>query len=481
MPTISLNKFNGGHAEDLRTFTTDQCEESLNFDLFTNPHYLQPYADTITETVLGGTVTDFHITDIIDNVDLDAYVALGQAGDADTNIKFFSKSTVSASWTQRAEDTAGVGLKNSLVGYKGLAYGLKQQGSDIQLLELTNDTTITVRGTISNESSHCRPYIHPEDNILYGGCGDTLWSWDGTTFNSYTSIIPTGTTITSLTDYGSYLAVAVREVNGIGTVYLWGRDGTLNTTQGIVNFGKGNLNIIENIGELLIGVLFPTSATSLEDKMFIKIWYGGQVETLKEISVTYLGGANPILKAKSKDRLYFITGDADCIYVVTKNKNGAWSVSKDRYVYGGTVPKAITGLSVIDDIMWVGYIDSGSLNQFYRTNTANYTNTSIYKSTINPAMPLADRYKLKQLEAVQISYTGASSGNTGLKYSVDGSDFTTIISDTNATGEHVTEATHENDGTVLLNGREFQFQVESTGGAKIKEVKYKYSVLNTTI
>ena len=110
-----------------------------------------------------------------------------------------------------------------------------------------------------------------------------------------------------------------------------------------------------------------------------------------------------------------------------------------------------------------------------------YTATSIYKTTINPNMPIADRYNEKQLESVQISFTGASSGTTGLKYSVDGSTFTSIISETNSTGEQVFEATNEADGTVFLSGREFQFQIESSGGAKIKELRYKYTNLNTTI
>ena len=53
--TVLINKFDGGIAEDPRTFATDQCQSSLNFDIFTNPHYLQPYPDTVEEfETIGG-------------------------------------------------------------------------------------------------------------------------------------------------------------------------------------------------------------------------------------------------------------------------------------------------------------------------------------------------------------------------------------------------------------------------------------------
>lgn len=481
MATVIINNFGGGHAEDIRNFATNQSEYSKNFDIFTNEHYLQPYPNTTTEVVTGGTIADHRMSDVIDNITLgsDIYIGLGQAGDADANLKFFSKDTQTAAWTKRAEDTSGSVINGTLVGYKGFAYALKTQGSDVQLLELTNITTINSRGTVSSESTACKPFVHPEDNILYGGCGDQIWKWDGSTFTSYSSIFPTGTIITSLTDYGTYLVVAIRTLEGKAVAYLWGRDGTLTTTQGIINFGKGNLNTIENLGEIIIGVVTPSSATTIDDKIFIKTWAGGEVKTIKAITASFSGTANSILKAKSKDKLYFIFGASDCIYVVSKNKDGAWTVAKDRYVDNGTAPSSVRGLSVIDDYMWIGYINASASNVFYITAENSFTSTSTYRTTLNPSMPIADRYKNKQLKAVQLSYTGASSGTTVLKYSVDGSTMTTLISDTNATGEKTTIATNENTNALpLLAGREFQFQVECTGGTKIKEIKYIYDNLN---
>lgn len=492
MATVIINKFDGGHAEDLRTFATNQSEKSLNFNIFDKPHLLQPYVDTVAETVTAGTTSDHKMSDVIDSVSLsgDGYIALGQAGASDANLKFFSKSTVTDPWTKRAEQSAGTVIGNTLVGYKGFAYALEGSGSGINLVELTNTSTITDKGTISNESTACKPFVHPEDNLLYIGAGDTLARYDGVndidsaTGSSIiiTDLLPTGTVVKSMTNYGTYLAIACGNNEGKAIAYLWGRDSTVNTFQGIVDFGKGELNVIENIGDILIGIVYQKSATSFVDKIAVKAWSGGQVQTLKEIEVTYVGTANPRFKAKSKDKLYFITGEADCIYSVGKNKDGSWAITKDRYMFNGTTPSGINGFTVIDDYFWIGFVNSGGDSLFYRSVASTYTNTSVYKTTINPAMPIADRSKDKQLKAVQVLYTGASSGTTVLKYSVDGSSLTTLISDTNSTGEQVIQATNENSaGAVLLAGREFQFQVESTGGAKIKEIKYSYDVLNDII
>lgn len=491
MATVIINKFDGGHAEDIRTFATNQSEKSLNFDIYSKPHLLQPYVDLTAETVTSGITSDHKMSDIIDSVDLsgDGYIALGQAGASDANLKFFSKSTVSAAWTKRVEQSASSVVSNTLVGYKGFAYAIESTGSNLNLLELTNTSTITDRGTITGETNACKPFVHPEDNLLYIGAGDQIARYDGTNdIDSATgssvimsTLLPTGTITRSLTNYGTYLAIASGNNSGKAIAYLWGRDSTLNTLQGIVDFGKGELNVLENLGDVLVGVVYQKSATSFADKIFVKVWAGGQVETIKEIDVTFSGTANPRFKAKSKDKLYFISGNADCIYVVGKNKDGTWFCAKDRYMYAGATPSGVNGFNVIDDYFWIGFIDSNGDNLFYRSNASTYTNTSVYKTTINPAMPIADRYVDKQLVAVQIAYTGASTGTTVVKYSVDGSSMTTVISDTNATGEQSISATNENDGTVFRAGREFQFQIECTGGSKIKEIRYKYEKLNDAI
>lgn len=492
---VTINKFDGGHAEDIRTFSTDECEYALNFDMFSNPHMLIPYPDTIAEVVSAGTITDYKITDITADIyqyGSDALVALGQAGLGDANLKFFSKpSTLTTDWTKRVERTSRVVMPNTLIGYHGYAYALENDGTNSYLVEYTNTTTATEKGTVSNQITACKPFVHPEDGVLYGVNGYTIWSYNGTTFASVSTIIPINMTVTSLTNYGTYLAIACRPTSGAGksVTFLWGRDMTLNTLQGVIDFGEGNLNVLENIGEVLVGIVTSNHLDwVIDNKARVKVWAGGEVITVKEIDIdASVGLINLILKAKAKDRLFFALSADNCIWSVCKNKEGLWAVTKDRYIANGLAITSINGLSVIDDIMFIAYSVSGSNDLLYRTKfstnspSSDYTSSCIYRTTTNPNMTLGDRYKEKKLEAVQISLTGGSTGTYKIKYAVDGSSFTDVIAENNSDAEIMKQGTNQTDTKPLKTGREFKFQIEGTGKARVKEIRYRYSVTNSLL
>lgn len=56
--TVTINTWDGGHAEDIRTTASNECESVVNFDILTNPHKLIPYSDPVAETS-SGTITDY--------------------------------------------------------------------------------------------------------------------------------------------------------------------------------------------------------------------------------------------------------------------------------------------------------------------------------------------------------------------------------------------------------------------------------------
>lgn len=485
--TVIQNKWDGGHAEDLRTTAVDECEKSLNFDIFTNPHLLIPYPDSIADTLNSGNMSDIQVADVdISVISGTNYITgSGYESSVSTKTAFYTKlgGSLSSNFEQQAVAAAGAYVKGTGVVYKDLFYALRYNGSGTWNLDRFNGASVTNCGSISSSVTSCpRPFVHPLDNKLYIAIGTTISSWDNSTLTTTTTILPSGMTPTSLTDYGSYLAIAMTPTRGNGknVVYLWGRDATINTLQGNIDFGEGNLLILESLNNTLIGIVQPQYAfsTAITNKIIVRQYAGGAVETLKSIVVGTSDNLASV-KTKNADKLYFGSQNADdCVYVVGKNKEGRYVITKDRYLDNGTTTTSgLKAVSMIGDVMWRGI---NSTYKLMRSSTT-YTSTSVFRTTINPSMPLGDRYKLKQLEAVQISYTGASTGTTAVKYSVDGSAFTSVISATNATGEQVAEATNENDGTVFLSGREFQFQLESSGGAKIKEIRYRYSVLNTVV
>jgi len=493
MPTATQVKFDGGHAEDIRTFATDECEKSLNFDIFTNPHKLLPYPDGIVETPASGAMADLQISDVDVSLIGTSYLMTGVGYESGASAKptFYTKSDIVTAFTSQAVAAGNTYQKNSLVIYKNKAFGLAYNVSNQYILYRYDSAgSITTIGTISTSSQfYAKPFVHPEDKILYIIIGSTITSWNDSSLVTTTTILPTDMEATSQTDYGTYLAISMRPLRGNGNsiVYLWGRDASINTLQGQVNFGDGNLLILENLNNILIAVMQPQNAltTAMVNKIRVRGYAGGTVETLKSIVITGTQTGNP-LKVKNGEKLYFGFNNDDCIYVFGKNKEGNWIITKDRYYYNGTtIGSAFAGLSMIGDIMWRlfstvagAYILMRQKVISYLGETATYTSVSTYKTTINPGMAVADRGKNKQLKAFRIYFTGKASGTIGVKYSVDGSAMTSIISESTTAIEDMKQTTMQVDGNAFIAGRELQFQLESTGGVEIKNYEYEYDNLN---
>lgn len=494
--TVIQNRFDGGQCEDPRTTATDQCQKSLNFDILTNPHYLQPYADTVEEFLdIAGNpyaagvpqLSEAGITSFA-STPTGPFVAYGYETDGvtatTTKPQFYFKTTYNGNWSASGYQGTRDLVKGSLVIYKDIPYVLENSSGAYHLIRASAMTTL---GNVT-ATTYCRPFVHPEDNVLYMGFGYTIAKWDGTTFTSYTSIIPINLKIVSLTNYGTYLAILCSPASGIGksVLYLWGRDGTINTLQGTIDVGNDDAKIVENIDdELVIISTTPNYLTTTRtQKIIARVYLGGTPRIAKIVVQAALNGTiYSLYKAKSQSRLYF-TGDAeDCLYVFGRNQSGNWVITKDRYLNNGTtqnVYPAQQSFSLLGDILYVGFKTDAAVTKFYRTGTT-YTATSVYKTTINPSMPTGDRAELKRLEAVQVAFTGVASGTIGFKYSVDGSAMTSLISQATTAIEDAVEASNEADGTVLLSGKEFEFQIECTGGVKIKEIRYRYSVLNSLL
>ena len=484
MATVILNKFDGGHAQDLRTFATDQCAESLNFDNLNKPHLLQPYLDMVTESVVVGlgNIADYELNGITqtDVSGTTYFVTMGKESDVDANPTFYYKTNVTDKWTQGGVGTPGSVLNGTLTTYKGKAYMMSVVSDTYRLWQFTNVSTATSVGTLTYAGSGViktpRPFVHPEDNVLYMAIGNVIAKWDGTTFTSYTSILPEGYSATSLTNYGSYLAISMIHNLGIEKpkAFLWGRDSTVNTLQGVIDFREGYLNIIENIDNVLYAVITPV-ASLINPQLSIRAWAGGSIQDVVNIDIA--GSSTLIAKSSTKEGLYFALSSDDCVYRLGKNKDGRVVLTKDRYIATGS-DVTLVDIGFYGEYMFAAF-GSGS---FYRTTNSLsvFSSTSKYKTTLNPSMPISDRLKKKQLRAVQVSYTGVASGTVALKYSVDGSAMVSIISESTTATEEVKEATKAASAQFEA-GREYQFQVETTGGVKIKEIKYSYDLLNTQI
>lgn len=499
--TVTQSNFGGGHAEDIRTFANDECEKSLNFDIFTNPHKLIPRADSVAETVDTGTMDDIELSDVDISLIGSTYTltASGFETSVSTKTAFYTKSAVTnggaLAWATQAVSASGTYVKNSGVVYKDKFYAMSLNAGTYTLFRYNSAGSVTTVGTIAATGNMAKPFVHPEDNVLYIVIGSTITSWNNTTLTTTTTILPSNTEATSITNYGTYLAIGVRQLRGNGnaTVYLWGRDATLNTLQASIDFGEGNLIILENLNETLFAVMQPQNilSTAFTYRLKIRAYSGGSVQTIKSLVV---GSTENIqgVKVKNEEKLYFGAINDDCLYCFGKNKAGNYVITKDRYYFNGvTIGSAFQGLSMIGDIIWAGFATTGGAYTLMRSKVlsslgenASYASTSVYKTTINPLMPFEHRGKRKQLKSFKVYYTGKTSGTIAVKYLVDGvnssatTTFESIISESTTAKEDYKNATQLADNQAFAAGVEYQFQLESTGGVEIKSYSYEYDIIN---
>lgn len=496
MTTAIITKFDGGMAEDIRTQSPDQSQDSTGFDIFTNPHLLSPYGDAIAETMASGIMDDHRVTDVFQTTF--GLTGIGYTSNVSSVPTFYTKVNINDSWSSNAVGTAGhTFIQGSGVYYKDKLYCLSLNGTQFNLDRFDGGGVVTSVGNFNSSGQLlARPFVHPHFNILYIIIGNTIVSYDGTTLtvNSGT-ILPTGYYCTSIADYGSNLAIVMNpNLNNTNAVcYLWNMDMTSNELQGTIDLGEGMCQIVENLYNTLYFVVVNTNynLTKITNKIRIKQYAGASVQTVYSLQVS-----NNIsvltYKYKFDGKLFFISGNDTAIYAFGKNSEGRFILTHDRYINNGAVIGSGLPISMVGDVMFIGSFSTLGVYSLMRSKvqglgeTITYTNVAIYITTINPALgtsryTIQGKHMVKPLKAATILYTGASSGNTNLKYSTDGSAMTSVIAEPNTLGELGKEAGNQADGYPFNSAREFQFQVESSGGSKIKGIYYRYDEETATL
>lgn len=525
MATLKINKFSGGLAEDVREKRIDSFANAHNFDVFNND-FLKPYRDTETETLSTGTIDAFKITDTISHLytlGSDYYQGLfnlGQAGSADTNAKLLNRTissnvqmsisyiTSNIGATTSGEDSSDRVIPQTLVSYNKELYFLKTNDtSTVSLMKYEHTTpALSTIGTIVSTAPHMpigvsgsiypRPFVHPKSGKMYIAAGGKLSSYDPSLgLINDPILIPNSNqvTITSMCDYGGYLALSIvpRNIGGQSKVILW--DMTSSLINDNVDFGEGALMVIENLGGVIIGLSSDStggsSPFSVTPRIVMRGYSGGTSQVLKSFNTDsgqYVQLKN--FKQKQSDKLFFIgkivrQGVVTYqVFVCGKNKSGSWFLSPDRLINGDTSVTDITGFNLVGDFLFAGY-DTSSVDYYVRTtDTDTFTATSIYESLVNHGMSEEDRGKKKQLKTVSVAKT-STTGQLVLKYRVDSqssSDWVTICT-LSSGGKLNRKEGKEATGLPFNAGYEYQFRVESTSGAELVEVKYEYDVYKELI
>lgn len=485
---ILVSAFDGGLADDVRAANANEFAITHHFDTYSKRHKLIPYRDMENE---AGTLTAYKIMSVelfTDSAGVQNLFALGNK-DGDTFPQILEKSVNLVTGTF-APSTTGVGttgvvIATSLKGYAKTSklYFMKTLSGNtvIDSYDPNTNTYVSTVGTITGTSTgvYPKPFRHPQDDVLYFGAGNVIASLNNTTFTAAALTLPTGLIITSITDYGVYLAIscAPKDQGNKSWVFLWGRDTSLTTVEETIDFGEGSLMVLENVGGALVGIssTAQTAGTVVDitPKIVFRAYSGGTSRVFKEILWTGTGTPTTLLqnhKAKKDDNLFFACKQyienktVNQIWVVGRNKQGGFFVTPDRLVNNDTALTGnVDGFSMIGDYTWVAYDGAGALKR--TDDAANYTATAIYESAL---FNLGESGRKKDLIGVTVMTDFLpAAGQIILKYKKDEETaFTTIFTLT-------TDNSISYGIPFVLEFKEVTFRIESIGGAVVTGLKFK--------
>lgn len=489
MTKILIDTFHGGLAQDIRDFTSTEAVSSGGFVV--SKTALTPARETIHDTTQDDVLLSGFIVD-----ETNGYII---ANGNSTSVSAFStlyaklsSTDITVGW-QKQGVSSSIYISNTLLMYKGKPFAVGKDGSGKpQLIQWGVYATPTIAGTDAVAPAFTptyvpQPVVHPEDNILYFAYANKVYSWDGSTFRTVQTV-PESREITSLKALEGYLIIGTRSLTSYGTsiAYIWGRDYSLATFQGSINFGQGDLLILTVIDNSLYGVSYvgynPLSS-NFTRRLVVRGYDGGDAIKLKEIEIADTQDLKNI-RVEKDGKCYFTSSqNSDSLWVLGKNINGKLFIDRDRFIFNGEEVQTIYSFGMVGDYLFADIRDGVMTTDevWYTKNTDTYSGTAFREFLLNHGMTHEDRNKKKQLKGAKVMWqaqTGDAVASTvSLELSVDGANYEEILTDSATSGLHLTHTSRKTDSTQFDAGREIQLQVKSQGGAKVISVEYEYDNL----
>lgn len=510
MKKVVLNNFSGQINTDIYTPSSVDFRVNKNIDFSARNDSLVPY-----KGVTAMTATNFYLTDFVYgnfgtgiNENILAYgVQNGQSANGRAELYKISDTLPGTTWATALTST-GTSVDNRIGSnttfnnlfhfHKGYLYMAKAEAyiDKIGNLESSGQgATWTARWQNISFTSVTQAITHSKDGLMYfvynngttsSSTSSVVKITDSSTFTDPAFTLPVGWTCTSITEYQDYIAFALRPTAKIGAskVAIWNRDTSNTLLTEVIDWGEGELNILDNIDGHLIGVSIVYNASfNLSPRIVVKEWSGGTVNVIDTI---YISTAfTPILstkKFKQNNNLYFglkasINGTIYQLFRIGKNKDGRFVVTGDMDINNNVSISSLEGFVKVGDVWYFGY-DAGSVNR-----TKVTSGSSAYgelNTLVNPNMPISDRSSFKQLVSVQLDYDAVESGESViLQYAVDGGAFTTVINDSTV-GSTYSTTTIDASGSQFTSGRDYEFNIRTTG-VVVKSLTYVYQVLDSNI
>ncbi len=337
-------------------------------------------------------------------------------------------------------------------------------------------TISTVADATESISSIAQGVIGRDDNLYLPYNNILVRVYPSGTVQDQALKLPTNLKITSICNWGNYLAIgcAPKEpFNGVSKVFLW--NFTSPDIQEVLDWGEGELRVLDNIEGMLVGITdryLNSTVGAGKGSLVIQGYTGGYPQVLKEVFTTKLVGKDiPLAKVVKNNRLFFaakiFTSDTDY-------NEGIWSFGRKNtaYPYALTLDyidenistAGIQGFGSAANYFYIAHSNDGSVDKI--NDSAVYTMTSIYETQI---FDFGDVDNDKQLSSLKVSFPQLVSGQSlTAKYKINGDTSWTTIGTFNTAGAvsrtFLREETGDKD---FFSGREFKFRLESIGGLEI--------------
>ncbi len=494
--TEKIENFFGGISDDPRKRSGNEFQITKHFDIFSQPKKLIPYRSLEADTETAVSATDlkqYLVRDFIYPTGSGKLYGLGQTGAGNTKIVQKADATTGL-WTTPASSEGNGAVQNGcFFEFKDYAWGFQGTNQIFKWGLLSGSPSITNSvATVATSIASVANGVVAADGNAYMAYNNVVVriATDASTVTDSAKTVPSNFRITSLSNYGSYLAIACSPVstfNGQSKIFLWNLSSDLFAET--IDWGEGELRIAENVEGMLVGITdrYLNNATGAgRGSMIIQGYQGGAAQVLKEVFTQALVGKTiPISKFVKNNRLFFaakiMTNSAGTEYV-----EGIWSFGRKNSSYPWALTLDIVDTNVDTDgiqaigsaanYFFIAHSGDGSIDK--TNDAATYAFTSVYESQI---FNFGDTTSDKNLNSAKVFYRKLAAGETvTLKYRVDGATaWTTIGSDAVDNSLSHTFLNIESTGDAFTSFKELEVRLESDGGAEILGFELNAEVLDT--
>lgn len=504
---IKIDRFDGGIVNDPRNNRENVARVVTNFDILTDKKRMIPYRDSESGDSAPTTSQKQNFAIALRTGTTYSLYGLGVKSGATTAEVLYKDLTTGgtldlgdAGWTASGNYQSASGATDfeCFVYYKkqGLIYGVRAKQYIWSFSPGGGAWTDTdSSGDFGAAATHIAQGLVPSNDLLYIPHDNKIASKDAAgAFTVAALTLPTYLYITSICEYGNYLAIAAAPISGFGNskVFLWDTNSTSWSEQ--YDWGEGDLRIIEEVNGALVGISATWGTTGGSTSRFLsrvtfRRLVGNQSEVIEELTgsmPTSFVGALPLYKQKKNNRLHFQMA-------ITLNgtiREGVWSIGRNSQSEPFTIvhertPNNDTALSsgILNGFYYAGDFlfqtyQSGAFATKKTNDTASYTAKSIYESLIfNDNEP---RHKKKLLGVTVSTEFLPTAGQVVLQYQINENigttSWVTVFTNTTDDSIHHSAVNIESSGAALPEFKEIQFRIESTGGAVITGLNFRYDV-----